>query len=135
MTLTGRDTVLVVGSTMRLTRLLVTDDIGNWFVKWPAYRWAQRNNPVPPAKLGPFGVDTSEQREWEPNWRDKLVMGLDCPFCVGTWLGFGVLAITELLPPRSPLGRLWRFVMAGLSLNYLTAHISSRLDAEDKDEG
>jgi hypothetical protein len=132
MALTPRDTVLVVGSTMRLTRLLVTDDIGNWFVKWPAYRWAGEHNPVPAAPEVGSLVHTNT---WEPNWRDKLVMGLDCPFCVGTWIGFGVLAITELLPSRSPLGRLWRFVMAGLTTNYVTAHISSRLDAEGKDDG
>jgi len=118
MALTTRDTILVVGSTMRLTRLVVTDDLGNWMVKWPAYRWASR-------------VDPNGQ-----HWQGKTVLGLDCPFCVGTWIGFGVLAITQLTAPTSLPGRAWRFVMAGLSLNYVTAHLGSRIDvpAEELEE-
>jgi hypothetical protein len=52
---------------------------------------------------------------------------------VGTWIGFGVLAVTQLLPQRSLAGRLWRFVMAGLTLNYVAAHVGSRIDVPAED--
>jgi len=132
MPLTSKDVILVIGSTMRLTRLVVTDDIGAWWVKWPAYGWAKNHHPLPPPRTNSFGMAVEE--EFVPTWRDKLVLGLDCPFCVGTWIGFAVLAITALTPPNSAVGRLWRFVMAGLGLNYVTAHISSRLDAEPDED-
>jgi hypothetical protein len=123
MGLTPRDVVLVVGSTMRLSRLVVADDLGRWMVVWPAYRWAERHRrPLPPAP-GPF----APEQEWAPNWRDRLVTGLDCPFCVGTWIGFAVLGATSLSSPQTRLGRLWRFVMAGLALNEVAAHLGARL--------
>jgi hypothetical protein len=104
---------------MRLTRLVVTDDVGMWWFKWPAYRWAQR-------------VDPNGE-----TWRGKLVTGLDCPFCVGTWIGFGVLGLTRVLDPSGWPGRAWRFVMAGLALNEVAAHVGARLGdtAPDNDEG
>jgi len=102
---------------MRLTRLVVTDDLGNWMVKWPAYNWARAKDPE------------------ATGWQTKAVSGLDCGWCVGTWIGFGVLALTELLPATSPLGRAWRFVMRGLLLNEVTAPLGSWMlspsEAED----
>lgn len=100
--------VLVVGSTMRLTRLATTDDLGLWLIRDPAARWAQAH---------PEG------------WRDKAVGGLECPFCVGFWIGLVVL----LLPRRN---RLVRWVLAGLALNELTAHLGARLGdvADDPEE-
>jgi hypothetical protein len=113
-----KDAALVLGATMRLTRLVVTDDLGMWTIKWPAYRWAQRLDPE------------------ATTWRAKLTSGLDCPFCVGTWIGFGVISATVLTSPQHSLGRFWRFVMAGLTLNEVAAHLGARLgDVADNDEG
>jgi hypothetical protein len=110
------DALLTLGATMRLTRLIVTDDLGGWTVKWPAYRWAQR-------------VDPNGE-----TWKGKAVSGLDCPFCVGTWIGFGVLGLTAVTDPSGSLGRAWRFVMAGLALNEIAAHLGARLgDTADND--
>jgi hypothetical protein len=105
----AQDVVLVVGSTMRLTRLIVADDLGGWIVKYPAYRWANARDPR------------------AETWRAKLVTGLDCPFCVGTWIGFAVLGLTGAANPSGRVGRAWRFVMAGLTLNEVTAHLGARL--------
>jgi hypothetical protein len=103
------DGILVLGATMRLTRLVVTDDLGVWVLKWPARRWAARADPH------------------STGWQTKAVSGLDCPFCVGTWVGYGVLA-SYCLARRSPwLGGCWRFVAAGLALNEVAAHLGARL--------
>jgi hypothetical protein len=94
---------------MRLTRLVVVDDLGAWAIRYPAYRWAAKVDPT------------------ERGWPSKAVSGLDCPFCVGTWVGFAVLAATAVTRDRTPLGRAWRFVAAGLTLNEIAAHLGARL--------
>jgi hypothetical protein len=102
--------LLVLGSTMRLTRLVVTDDLGLWAIKGPAAHWA-------------ITTDDPSRR----TRRVQLVSGLSCPFCVGTWIGFGVLAITSVTGRAPLLARGWRFVMAGLTLNEIAAHLGARL--------
>jgi len=105
------DAVLVLGATMRLTRLVVTDDLGRWAVRDPAYHWA-----------GDYDPD-----EIPEGTRQRLVSGLDCPFCVGTWIGFGILAVTGSTSSRSRVGRAWRFLLGGLALNEVAGHLASRL--------
>jgi hypothetical protein len=58
-----------------------------------------------------------------------IVEGLDCPFCVGFWIGGAVLvgeAVTRRAP--SPVRAAWRLLTGALALNYVTGHLSSRLD-------
>ena len=100
------DAALVLGATLRLTRFVVNDDLGEWWVKAPIYRAVLSR--VPEERIGHAS-----------NYLD----GLSCPFCVGYWIGVGVLA------SRSESSA-WRFVAGTLTLNYLSGHISSRLDAE-----
>lgn len=116
------DGALVLGATARLTRLVITDDLGLWLIKKPVVEWASRRHPLPVIREG-----VTELRGWEPNWRDKLVSGIDCPFCVGFWIGAGVLGGTMVTRPATRLGRVWRFVLAALSLNYVAAHTGARL--------
>lgn len=118
-----KDLVLALGATLRLTRLVTTDDLGLWLVRKPAVDWARSHEPPLPDFDG-----ISEQDEKPPGWRLHLVSGLDCPFCVGFWIGTGVLA-TEAMCSRSAVARrLWRFGAATLALNYVVGHASARLD-------
>jgi hypothetical protein len=117
------DAVLVLGSSMRLTRLITSDDIGLWFVKHPAYKWAAENSPQP------TGGD-----EWAPpSWRTKLVTGLDCPHCVGYWVGVGVLGSYVVTRKSRPLAAVWRFVAGTLTLNTLITTIGGPLDYYPED--
>jgi len=102
------EAVLVLGATMRLTRLVVADDLGLWLIRYPAYRWSNERDPR------------------AETWRAKLVSGLDCPFCVGFWIGAGVLAASRF--------RLARPVFAALALNEIAAHLGSRLGDVRADE-
>jgi len=133
---------LLLLATARATRFVTSDFLGEWTVVRPAKRWAHdAETPRPrtpdPTQPRPPGILTREQ-EWarireedDPNpdngWRSKLVKGLDCPFCVGFWIG-GVILLGEATIGRSPLRPLWRFGIAMLGLNYLVGHISSRID-------
>lgn len=108
------DTILILGATLRLTRLVTTDDLGAWWVREPAYQAAVRHM----ARTG------------QPPWWDKYRAGLSCPHCCGYWIGAGVLA-THALAGRT---RSWRFVAATLTLNLVAAHLSARLDQEAADD-
>lgn len=106
---------LAAGATLRLTRLIVADDLGQWWVKDPidraAERWWEHQCEV-------YGDYTPPQPWW---W--KYRSGLDCPFCVGFWIAVGALG-SAALAGRS---RSWRFAAGALTLNYVAAHLGSRL--------
>lgn len=135
--------LLATLATLRLTRFVTTDWLGHWWIVEPARKWALnaelraerwehseyrarhaamgRDHPaIPPKPPLPDG----EMRSWQA----KLVKGLDCPFCVGFWIGAGVLlslAIARAVPPLLPV---WRFVAGVWALNYVTGHISAKMD-------
>lgn len=122
MTLTALlDLLLAFGATLRLIRLLTVDDLGRWMIRDPLYRRA-------PSKDG---------RPYDPQYegatlRQKIVSGLDCPFCVGFWLGAVVLATLVLCggPGHDSSSGIviWRYVAGAFTLSYVSAHISARLD-------
>jgi len=102
------DAVIVTAATLRLTRLVVVDDVGRWWIKEPAERWVER------------GEMPAWTAEGEPlTKRAKLVTGLDCPFCVGFWIGAVVLAGHRL--PGA------RVVLLPLALNEVVGHLAARL--------
>lgn len=93
------DTALILGATMRLTRLVTGDDLGVWWVQEPAEGWVEAH-PGHPA--------------------GKYAAGLGCPACVGYWVGVGVL-VSYAATRRSPAGRrVWRFVAGSLTLNLVS---------------
>lgn len=99
------DALLAVGATVRLTRLVTTDSLGEHLIRTPAERWAARHP--------------------EHDWK---VAGLYCPFCAGYWLGAAVL-VAHAATSNSPRARgLWRLGAATLALNYVVGHVSARLD-------
>jgi hypothetical protein len=93
---------VVVGATMRLTRLIIGDELGGWVLREPAEQWAWRKEPA------------------EDGWRHKLVSGLSCPFCVGFWIGVGVLAGHAVLGRSSA----WRFALTALALNEVAGRLT-----------
>lgn len=148
--------LLVALAALRLTRLITSDHLGEWLlvgrIKLWAWRREARGVTLPPVIEGDPGAAGEVQRlsrerlverieadyaEGEmiptPNpangWRSKLVSGLDCPFCVGFWIGALVL-LGELIAGRSPrwLRGAWSFGLGALGLNYLVGHVSKRID-------
>lgn len=120
----------------RLTRFVTSDSLGEWLAVAPAKRWAWRQErPLnlsggaiyeDPNRADATGAAKTPLAHW--GWRSKLVSGLDCPFCVGFWIGALVL-LGEVVTRRSPLLRgVWTFALGALGLNYAVGHISSRID-------
>ena len=104
--------LLAVLGAARITRVIVTDDIGLWYIRGPLVSWVIKHEP------DHFG------------WRSRLWSGLDCPFCVGFWVG--VLVLVSLAAVGGPdadttAATIWRWVMAAFALNYVTAHVGARL--------
>lgn len=108
---------LVAGATMRLTRLVVVDDIGQWWVKDPIDkamdRYAANAHSTPGA-----GVE-------EPWWW-KYRSGLDCQWCVGFWIGAGVYAATQITD-GTRLERPWKSAMTVLALNVATNALADKI--------
>lgn len=136
--LTVVDCLLALGFTLRLTRLVVLDDLGRWLLREPAQKWADSHEPtidgIPAWKAVASGRMHATPTP-QPGWRSKLVSGLTCPFCVGFWLA--ALVVASLLiaggpgAPMAPDGAVtlataWRTVAALFSLNWLAAHIGAR---------
>lgn len=105
-----RDGVLVLGASLRLTRLVVADDLGQWWIKDPAMKAL---------------ANSAHRHERVPKW-GRYLDGLSCPFCVGQWIAFGVLG-SYLLSRQTRAAGAWRFVAAGLTLNETAAHLGARL--------
>ena len=120
--------LLALGFTLRLTRFVTEDWLGHWWIVQPARRWALK-------EFHSLRYATAEviDEEWNgaqvfTTTRQKIVKGLDCPFCVGFWLGALVLlslVVTRAVPALLPL---WRFVAGTFTLNYIVGNVSSRID-------
>ena len=125
-------------ATARLSRFLTTDKLGDWLIVRPAQAWAIRHEGAPPPEpefVTREGVTLTNPNypgqvvDEENGWRSKLVAGLECPFCVGFWLGAGVLAADAALPERGVARGVFDLGTRALALNYVVGHTSSRLDA------
>ena len=122
---------LLLLASVRLTRFVTSDFLGEWTLVGPAKRWAHRHESGAEAQgqaedAYRWGQPIPTPEPWQ-GWRSKLVKGLDCPFCVGFWLG-GLVLLGEATLGRSPLRPLWRFGLTMLGMNYLVGHLSSRID-------
>lgn len=120
---------LILLATLRLTRFVTSDHLGHWWLVQPARRWALESS-----RYGHFG-DHEADDLWEeaanlpdPPAPVKLVKGLDCPFCVGFWLG-ALILLGDTIVGKSPLRPLWALGLATFSLNYVVGHISARIDS------
>lgn len=105
----------LLGASMRLTRLVVTDDVpGEWWIKEPLRKYAVSHATT-------FG----RYPAWWP-----YTAGLNCPFCVGLWIAGGVTLVDELAGDA----RWWRLVTTALTLNEAAGHLGARL-GDVADEG
>lgn len=100
------DSLLLIGSCLRLTRLATTDDLGALWLREPVER-AVRERPH----------------------LHRYADGLYCPFCVGFWVCLAGVSTYSVARRRPATLAAWRVVAGALSLNYLTGHVSARLDA------
>lgn len=111
------DALLGAVAAARLSRVATTDDAG-LLVRVPAQRWAARH------EHGDQGIDN-----WGAvGWRTHLVGGLECPFCVGFWLGAGVVVSYAAVRDTPRALAVWRIIAGSLALNYVVGHVSSRID-------
>lgn len=125
-------------ATARLSRLVTSDKLGDWLIVRPAKNWAMRHEGeetivvATEQTLGGEEIPTVYEGTGEPDeengWRSKLVSGLECPFCVGFWIGAGMLAADAVLPDQGMARRLYDFGTAALALNYVVGHASAELD-------
>lgn len=131
------DVLLVLGLTLRFTRLVIVDDVGGWWLRGPAFRWA---GPAP--SLEPIGEITNVSEndsgvavegifypvtKTSLNWKQKLVSGLTCPFCIGFWIGCAALASLAIVGGPGHAWEPWRWVAGAFTLNWFAAHLGSRL--------
>jgi len=136
--------IMVALTALRVTRFLTSDSLGEWVIVGRAKAWAYRHEAqgqnvegiaLTAVEVAQMATNAARQGETVPTppptwgWRSKLVSGLDCPFCVGCWIG-GAALLAELVTRRAPLLRgLLTVIAAPLALNYVTGHISKRLDS------
>ena len=110
------DVALTVLASARLSRLVIVDQIGQWWVKDPVDR-AMDGYVARAEEIEHAGGPPAREPWW---W--KYRSGLDCPWCVGFWLGAAVLLAHRVLPRP-----LWRAAVAPLALNYAAAHLGGAL--------
>ena len=98
----------------RLSRLITTDDLGQWLVKEPIDRL----------------MDDYEQTHTEEPWWWKYRSGLDCPHCFSFWAALAVFGV-EMIAGDS---KAWRLLTSALATSYVVGHVSARLDDRDEDD-
>lgn len=103
------DLLLALGLTLRLTRLIVVDDIGDWWVKKPIAK-----------RLSEIRSDGKRQKAFD-YWD-----GLSCPFCIGFWIAGAVLLSLFLVGGPGDAAVLWRWVAGWFALNWIAAHLGAR---------
>lgn len=125
------DVALLLGAALRLSRFVVADDLGKWWIKDPIDRLMDRKWEEHTAHLSEFDKFTYPEPWW---W--KYRSGLDCPFCIGFWIGAAALTSYTVLAKdkTTRTARAWRFVAATLTLNEVAGHLGARLGDTASDE-
>lgn len=103
----------------RLSRLVTTDDLGQWLIKDPIDQ-AMSDYQEREAERA-----TDEDRDMIEPWWWKYRSGLDCPWCVGYWAALGLTATDAVLPPRGLARGAFTAVTSALAVNYVAATINS----------
>jgi hypothetical protein len=141
------DLLLLLGATLRVIRMVTTDDIpGTWYIYDPLDRWlhggprdqwrtydrlhlhwqaliadgadpAALEEPLPPPPVG------DRHLRWH-----RYLEGLGCPFCIGFWITCLSVLVFWLVGGPGDAADVWRWIAGALSLAYVAGHISSRMD-------
>ena len=123
------DIPLATLAAARLSRLVITDDLGRWWIHEPFDRAMDTY-----AALELHRAAEDDRDPIEPWWW-RYRSGLDCPFCVGFWLGAAVLVTGAAATRRpGPAATAWRLGAGALALNYAAAHLGARLGDFDHDD-
>ena len=120
------DLALVVGASLRLTRFITSDTLGEWLIVGRLKAWGDYHEARHLHARGTPPEHVTEDHEPE-TWQARAVTALDCPFCIGFWLGAAVLA-SWLAVRDTRLAGPWRYAAGALTLNYVVGHTSARLD-------
>jgi len=142
----------------RATRFVTSDWLGEWAIQEPIKRWAEhsvKQNLEARIARGDYddeqvaGIrgmsreDLLSVAATDPAFAStpaRVVKGLNCPFCVGFWVGLVAIVLELALTPRSPHSshsshatlraarKAWKVGKAAFALNYLVGHVSSRID-------
>lgn len=107
------DVPLLIVGTLRLVQLFIVDDLGRRMLIPLETRLRSR---------------LSESKQW-------VADGFTCPFCIGMWIGTGVIGtyvIADLTPGWYLLA--WRIVFGALALNFVVGHLAVRFGIYDGDD-
>lgn len=102
------DLALLIFVTLRLTRFVTTDSLGQWWIIGPLTKQA-------------YGK--GEKKAWS-----KYLDGLTCPFCVGFWIGCVALLSLYLVGGPGEADLWWRYAAGAFALNWVVGHVSAYLD-------
>lgn len=137
------DVALALGATMRLTRLITSDDLGRWWILDPLDAWVHRDKAreqyertlaewgdlkekAPhPELAAPLAPGTRQPRRLR--WH-RYLAGLECAHCAGYWIGAGVLGSYAVAGRRPATLRAWRFVAGTLALNTVSVTAGKAVD-------
>lgn len=115
--------ILIIGTTVRITRLVTRDELGRRLLLDPVEKWATGHE-----GSGLEYEDGRDALDSKAGWRSFLASGLECSYCVGFWIGAGVLA-SQRVAARSRVGeRIWNATAAALTLNAVVGPLVNRMD-------
>lgn len=114
MTLTPARILVLTLATARLTRFVTTDALPDHAVLHHLHDKA---------------AEKGFERDRRGVSRPKNLVGyasemINCPFCIGFWLG-GAVLVGEVALGHT---KLWKLGIGALALNYVVGHVSSRID-------
>lgn len=115
------DVVLIVGTTARLTRLVVADTLGEWLI----------HDPLNTALDRYVARHPDDQKPWWWDWPMTLV---SCPHCFSfhaAYLTLGSYHLARALGSQALA--VWRFGAGVLTLSAVVGHINARIDEPIED--
>lgn len=134
-TLIIADLLLALGMTMRVTRFIVTDDLGGWMIRHPLHRWLLSTGDwrgVPEQKRALPYYDDFIITGWP--WQEKLTRLFHCPYCMGFWVAGAVLLSLWAAGGPGDAWEPWRWFAGWWTLAYIGPHIGARLGDTDGDD-
>jgi hypothetical protein len=99
------DILLLVLASARVTRLILVDSLGEWWLVKPAIVWA-----------------TGRKSE-------KYIEGLlTCPFCIGFWICLAGVGSLMLAGGPGNAAVWWQVLAGTFSLSYIVGHVVAKID-------